>query len=365
MIHDVWVEIDRSALQHNLAQVRRLVGGQVEVMAVVKANAYGHGYLEAARAFVEGGADSLAVTRLDEALILRKGGVKSPVLILAPIQPENAAEAVDADLDLTVSSIELARRISAAASEAGRTARVHVKLDTGMGRLGLLPDEVPSFFKAVAELPNLTIAGTFTHFANAADSDLTPARLQLELFSRIIAALKEMGFDYGVAHASNSAATVRLPGSRLNMVRPGTILYGQYPSRHVPHDLDLKPTWKLRARICEIKDLPAGSAVGYGSEYTTRRPTRVAIIPIGFADGFTLAPEGPVYRQDPLRFAIRRLRRKPSVRINGRQAPVLGRVAMQMIVVDVTSIRDVQVGSEADIPAMRIPTNPSLPRVSS
>lgn len=365
MLNDVWVEIDRSALQHNLAQVCRLVGSRVEVMAVVKANAYGHGYLEAARAFVEGGANSLAVTRLDEALILRNGGIKAPILLLAPIQPENAAEAIDADLDLTVSSVELARRISAAASEAGRTARIHVKLDTCMGRLGLLPDEVPSFFRAATELPKLTIAGTFTHFANATDSDLTPARLQLELFNRILEALKEMGFDSGVAHAANSAAVIRLPGSRLGMVRPGTILYGQYPSRHVPRDLDLQPTWKLKARVCEIKDLPAGSTVGYGSEHITRRPTRVAIIPIGFADGFTLVPEGPVYRQGLFRFAVRKLRRKHSVRINGRQAPVLGRVAMQMIVVDVTSISNVQVGSVADIPAMRIPTNPLLPRVCS
>lgn len=363
MIHDVWIEIDPAALRHNLAQVRGLIGSRVEVMAVVKANAYGHGYVEAARAFLEGGADALAVTRLDEALVIRNGGIKGPILLLAPIQPENAAEAIDANLDLAVSSVDLARRVSAAASDAHKTARIHVKLDTGMGRLGLLPDEVPSFFKAATELPGIEIAGTFTHLANAADGDVTPAHMQLELFTRLLGALKEMGFDHGVAHAANSAAILRLPGSRLGMVRPGTILYGQYPSRHVPHSLDLKPTWKLKARVCEIKDLPPGSTIGYGSEFTTRRPTRVAVVPIGFADGFTLVPEGPIYRQGVMKFAVRKLKRRPSIRVNSRQAPVLGRVAMQMIVVDVTAIPGVEVGSEVTIPAMRIPTNPLLPRV--
>lgn len=376
--HDVWVEVDLGALKHNLAQVRGAVtppspplakGGMggvapsTRLMAVIKGNGYGHGYIEPAQAFVEAGADALAVTRLDEALPLRQSGISAPILLFAPIQPANAEPAIEAGLDLTICSVPLARAISEAAVRIGRTARVWVKVDTGMGRLGVLPGEALALFEAITKLPGIQIAGTYTHFARANEADLTPTRAQFRLFEGVLASLKTAGIDYGLASAANSSAILRLPASHFDMVRPGTALYGQYPSSHVPHSLDLQPTWKLKARVCEVRDLPRGSAIGYGGEYVTTRPTRTAIVPVGFADGFTLIPEGAVYRQSVFAFLARKMRRRPWMEINGVRAPVLGRVAMQMTVLDVTGIEGVSVGSEVTIPALRIPTSPLIARV--
>ena len=363
MLNDVWVEVDLGALKHNLAQVRGALSPGTRLMAVIKGNGYGHGYIEPARAFVEAGADALAVTRLDEALPLRQSGITAPILLFAPIQPENAEAAIEADLDLTICSVTLAHAVSEAAVKMGRTARVWVKVDTEMGRLGVLPGDALALFEAIAKLPGVQMIGTYTHFARAGDANLAPTLAQLRLFEGVLESLKTAGIDYGLASAANSSAILRLPESHFDMVRPGTVLYWQYPSAHVPHSLDLRPTWKLKARVCEIRELPKGSAIGYGGEYVTTRPTRTAIVPVGFAEGFTLVPEGWVYRQSVFAFLARKMRRRPWMEINGAKAPVLGRVAMQLTVLDVTGIEGVSVGSEVTIPALRIPTNPLIARV--
>jgi len=363
MVHDVWVEVDLAALRHNFAQVRSAVGETTRVMAVVKGNGFGHGGVEPARAFVEAGADALAVTRLEEALPIREAGIASPILLFAPIQPENVEIALEADIDLTVCAVDLAQAVSAAAQRTAKTARVWIKVDTGMGRLGVLPGEARALIGNVRELPGISIAGIYTHFATSADADLASTRAQLGKFGNLLDSLRADGLDYGVASAANSAAIARLPESHLDMVRPGTLLYGQYPSSHVPHSLDLRPTWKLKARVCQVRELPKGSRIGYGSEFTTSRPTRTAVIPVGYADGFTLITEGPVYRQSLLKFAARKARRRLSVEIRGQRAAVLGRVAMQMAILDVTDIGGVEVGDEVVVPAMRIPTSAFIPRV--
>lgn len=362
MTHDIWVEVDLAALRHNLGQVRHTVGDGVKIMAVVKSNGFGHGYVEPARAFVEAGADALAVTRLDEAITLREAGIEAPILLFAPIQPENAEAAIAANLEMTVSGIELARNISEAAQRLGKTARIHVKIDTGMGRLGVPVWEALNLFDLLNKLPNVTIAGTYTHFSTAAEREFSRSRVQLTGFSLFLDCLQVSRTDYGLAHCANSAAMLRMPESHLDMVRPGTLLYGQYPSSYVPRKLDLRPTWKLKARVCEVKEIASGRPIGYGSESTTKRPTKTAVIPVGWSDGFTLAPEGPIYRQSLLKFAARKIRRQLAVEIRGLKAPVLGRVAMQMIVVDVTDVPGVQVGDEVIVPAMRIPTSALIPR---
>ena len=363
MVFDVWVEVDLAALRHNLKQVRGTVGEGTKLMAVVKANGFGHGYVEPSRAFLEAGADALAVTRLEEALPIRDSGITAPILLFAPIQIENAEAAVEADLDMTVTDIALAKAISTAAQRLGRAARVHVKIDTGMGRLGVLPGSAVVLVKEIAALPSVQIAGTYTHFATAAESDLTACRKQLAEFQALAKRADEAGVALGSLHAANSAAILRLPESHLDMVRPGTLLYGQYPSQHVPHSLDLRPTWRLRARICEIKELDKGSPVGYGGEYTTRHRSRIAIVPVGYADGFTLVPEGPIYRQSVMKFAGKKIRRALSAEVRGRKVPVVGRVAMQMTALDVTDVPEARVGDVVAIPAMRIPTSALIPRV--
>ena len=362
-VHDVWVEVDLGALKHNLAQVRSILPDGVRIMAVVKGNGFGHGYVEPSRAFVEAGADALAVTRIEEALPIRAAGITAPILLFAPIQPENAATAVEHRLDVTITSVPLLRALSEAAVGLGTSARVHIKVDTGMGRLGLSPEDVPSVVQAATDLPGIEIAGVYTHFATAAEADALPSFRQLDTFTRVVSGLREMRFQIGLVHAANSAAILRIPAAHLDMVRPGTLLYGQYPSAHVPRRLDLKPTWRLKARVCEVKDLPIGSSVGYGGEYVTARPTRIAIVPVGYADGFTLVPEGPVYRQGLLRFAARRFRRSLELEIKGLKVPVVGRVAMQMTAIDVTRVGEVRVGDEVTIPALRVPTNALIPRV--
>lgn len=363
VVHDAWVEVDLAALRHNLRALRSALPNGVRLMAVVKSNGFGHGYAGPARAFVEAGADMLAVTRIDEAMAVREAGVTAPLLLFAPIQPANAEAAVEAELQLTVTTTTLAEALSSAARRLGGIARVHVKVDTGMGRLGISPGEALDFLKRTHCLPAVEVAGIYTHFSSAAEADLAASREQLRRFEAMLDELAASGIDRGLAHAANSAAILRLPQSHLDMVRPGTLLYGQYPSACVPHSLDLRPTWKLKARVCEVKEAPKGSPIGYGAEFTARRITQVAIVPIGYSDGFTLVPEGPVYRQGALRFTARKLRRSLQVEVNGRRAPVIGRVAMQMCAIDVTDAGPVRVGDEVTVPALRIPTSPLIPRV--
>jgi alanine racemase len=271
MNHPVWIEVERAALEHNLLQVKGLVGPAVKICAVVKADAYGHGAVESARIFVSTGANMLAVTRVDEALELRKNDITAPILVLDSSPVESAQTIVEYDLQQTLCTRELASALSSAASGTGRTARVHVKVDTGMGRLGLLPEDVPEFVRYLTTLPGIEVAGTYTHFAKALESGLGPTRQHYDRFIDVLDMLKQQNLPVGVTHAANSAAIIRLPESRLDMVRPGTILYGQYPSSSVPRQLELRNGWTLKARISFLKTVPAGFSIGYGGEFTTKR----------------------------------------------------------------------------------------------
>jgi alanine racemase len=360
---DVWVEIDLSALRHNASAVKQSLPSGVALMAVVKGNGFGHSYVEPAKAFVAAGAAMLGVTRLEEALELRNGGVTAPILLLAPIQADNAAIAIENDLICAVDSLPLATALSEASAGTGVKAKIHIKVDTGMGRLGVLPDETPGLVREIASLTNVDIAGIFTHFATATEKNLAPAEKQLQKFGDVVRALKSAGLPVGIVHAANSAATLRMPAAHLDMVRVGTLLYGQYPAAHLPKTIDLRPTWRLKARLCSVREVPTGTRIGYGGEYVTQRKTRIGVCPIGFADGFTMIPEGPFYRLSPLGFFARKRKRSLTVTIHNRYAPVLGRVSMQLTVVDLTDIPKAQPGDEVIVPALRLATNPHIPRV--
>jgi alanine racemase len=305
----------------------------------------------------------LGVTRIDEALTLRDGGIDTPILVMAPILPANAEIAVSQDLTCTVDSLELAQALGAAARRQEKKAQIHVKVDTGMGRLGLLPENVVAFFRALAEIYGVTVTGVFTHFATATEPDLATCRKQLIIFKETLAHLQSQQLDAGLAHAANSAATLRLPEAHLDMVRVGTLLYGQYPSSIIPRSLDLQKTWELKARVIAVREVPSGVSVGYGAEYTTKRPTRAAVLPIGYADGFTLIPDGPLWRQSPLKLLARKYKRSLTVTIQGKPMPVIGRVSMQITVVDVTDLPNVTVGDEATIPALRLAAGGHIPRI--
>lgn len=361
---DVWVEVDLEAIKHNVNQVRSFIGGNVLLMAVVKADAYGHGAVETSKAMLEAGADALAVTRLDEARRLRNGGINAPLLVFDSLQPSLAEEIVSLGLEATICTPELTSALGKAACAAHRTINVHIKIDTGMGRQGVLPEDAVSLTRTVMATEGLILAGTYTHFATAAEKDLRRTKEQLGRFNTAILEIERAFHSPGIVHAANSAAMLRLPESHFGMVRPGTILYGQYPSRYVPQKLDLKNTWQLKSRISFVKTVPAGYHIGYGAEFKTKRESKIAVIPIGWVDGLTLIPES-VARRGILRLAALRAFHKPALRvtIKGRKAPVVGRVAMQMCSIDVTRVQDASIGDEVTIPTRRVTLNPDIPRV--
>jgi alanine racemase len=359
-----WVEISVDALRANFETVSRRAG--VPVCAVVKANAYGHGLVPAARVFAEAGARMLAVTRWEEARDLRAAGVRTPVLLLTPIPAEAAAEAIALDVTLTSASPDDIPALEAAARTAGRTAGVHLKIDTGMGRLGVRAPDAVDVARRIHETEGLALEGVWTHFAAAG----TPSGArQLARFESVRSALGKYSAR-AIVHAANSAATISLPDARYDMVRVGTLLYGlDPPNVDVPFALRDPFTWY--ARVVSVRALATGEPVGYGSEWRARRPTRVATIAVGYADGFGLEPSA---RSETLleagkaaaRAALVATGRRPSPRavtIAGRRAPVVGRISMQQATVSIEGIDGVRPGDVAIVPARHMLVSPAIGRV--
>lgn len=313
--------IDLDAIAHNVGAMRRAVGPGVEVFAVVKANAYGHGAVPVARAAREAGAQRLAVGRLDEGIELRKAGIDAPILALSYALPAEAEGMVRHDLTTAVATVEAARALSARAAALGKVATAHLKIDTGMGRYGLLPDEAVAFMAQVADLPALRFEGIFTHFSVADAADKAYTHQQFEQFQAVIAALREAGHTFALRHAANSAATLDLPATHLDAVRPGVALYGLYPSAEVSRQAGLRPALSLISHVARVRTLPAGASVGYGRTFVTPRPMRIALVPVGYGDGYH-----------------RLLSNRGAVLIHGRRAPIVGRVCMDQFMVDVSGI---------------------------
>lgn len=361
--HDAWISVSRSALRHNFGAVQTLVGPDVTVMAVVKANAFGHGAGETARVFQEAGANFFAVTTPDEAMELREAGITGRILVFLPPLPEQIDVLLHAGCDLTVCDSVGIAAIAEAAQKLGLTAAVHLKVDTGMGRLGVLPNEALAAARQIADDPSLRFAGIYTHFARALEKDDSAVRRQFALFQKVLAELEQAQLDAGLRHCANSAALVRFPEMRLDAVRPGTILYGQYPSAAVPRTLKLQETWRMQARIVSVRDVPAGSAIGYGGEFRTRRASRLAVLPLGYADGFTVSPASAGRGWRGLKNWLRPA--PVTVTVRGKRAPVVGRVAMQTCMVDVSDIPGVAAGEVVTVPARRLMASARLPRVFS
>ena len=359
-----WVEISLGALQANYESVRKFAG--TAVCAVVKANAYGCGLVECATVFHRAGARMVAVTRIEEARALRDAGVAAEVLVLAPPPQDAIGLAIAMNCAIPVGDGSDVERYAEAAKRAGRPARVHLKIDTGMGRLGVRPEHAPAIASRIASSDDLSLEGVWTHFADAAG----PAgRAQLDRFLAVRAALGRYA-PRALVHAANSAGTIALPASRLDMVRVGTLLYGQSPAG-LDAPFPLKDPFAWHATVVSVRELPAGATVGYGAEWKARASTRVATIPIGYADGFGLEPTA---RSESITEAARiggrvaavALGRKQSPRFvwfGDRKAPVVGRIAMQEVTVQVDGIHGVKVGTAARIPARRIVVTPSIERV--
>jgi len=327
-----WVEVNLDAIAQNTRELRRLIPESVQFMAVVKANAYGHGAIEVSRVALANGADWLGVAVLDEALDLRKVGINAPILILGSVPEAQAATIVQADLRQTVFSYPLARALSQAAQALGKTARIHLKVDSGMGRIGFqLNADSLEEIRQIRALPGLEIEGFFSHLATADSADKAYAIEQFRRQQVFCQELEASGLTFPLRHLANSAALLDLPSFHLNMVRAGISLYGLYPSPAVRLErLLLQPALALKAQIVQVKAVPAGTAISYGRTHITPKATQIASLPLGYADGYP-----------------RVLSNRGEVLIRGQRAPLVGTVCMDQFMVDVGHIPEVQVGDVA------------------
>ncbi len=336
-------EIDLKALAHNYRELRRVASPRARMMVVVKADAYGHGAVEVSRTTLELGADYLAVARLSEAVRLREAGIGAPILILGYTLPEHVEYLVKNDIRTAVTTLETARILSEEAVRRRSAVKVHVKIDTGMGRLGIVCDELVAASRdrngknravetilKIALLPGLEVEGVFTHFANADCTDKSYARFQFALFSEVLEGLRRSGLEVPLRHAANSAATMDLPETHLDMVRTGISLYGLWPSPQFDRSrMELRPVMSVKSRVVQVKEVPAGFAVSYDSTYRTGKASKIATVPMGYGDGYS-----------------RLLSSKGVMLARGQRAPVIGRVCMDLTALDVTHIPDIVIGDE-------------------
>src|SRR6266699_2983163 len=327
-----WVEIDLSAIANNTRQVKALVGPRVRILASLKADAYGHGAIKVARTVLHKGASMLGVATVSEARPLREAGIDAPILVFGYVPPWQMREAVRLGLTVTLYSIESAQALARAAHALGQSVKVHVKVDTGMGRLGIRAEQVEEVMALVHEiliLPGLEMEGIFTHFAMADTQDQSYARLQLARFQQILRILEQEGLRPPLVHAANSAALLSLPEARFDMVRPGIALYGLDPSAEVPIPANFRPALSFKTQVAQVKVIPSDEYISYDCTYKTEEPTRVAVLPVGYADGFRRAPAN-----------------WGSVLLHRQEAPILGRVCMDQCIIDVSHIPETRVGDE-------------------
>lgn len=324
--------IDLDAVLYNMESMHKNIADGTKIMAVIKADGYGHGAAEIAETIDH--LDYLAgyaVATVEEGLILRNHGIKKPILILGYAFPDQYDELIAADMRPTVFTREMAEELSTAASRVGKDCRIHFAVDTGMSRIGYqVAEESAQEMVQIAKLPHIMVEGIFTHFARADELDKTSAKEQLARFRQMIAMLEEKGLSIPMKHCSNSAGIVELPEANMDMVRAGITLYGLWPSQEVRRDIiDLKPALSLITHVAYVKDLEAGREISYGGTYVTKRASRIATIPVGYADGYA-----------------RGLSNKGEVLIHGKRAPIRGRVCMDQFMVDVTDIPEVKIGDE-------------------
>ena len=321
-----WAEISLDSFRSNLGEVKRLVGQSVRVMAVVKADAYGHGAVRLSKAALDGGADILGVATVPEALQLRESGITAQIFLLGGIDPQEAGVVVENGLVPACYSVAVLKAISEAARRSTKVAAYHLKVDTGMTRLGVRPDEISSFVASSESLPAIRLEGVFTHLASSDIHGSDYTDYQLRVFRESLASLRTLGLNCGSAHCANSAAVQRFPDSHMDIVRPGIMLYGSGGMGQA----DLRPVMKLKTNIVQLRKVPLGTTVGYGGSFVTGKKTLVATLPIGYADGYPRA-----------------LSNRAKVSLGGTLAPLIGSVCMDFIMVDVTDVPGVCVGDEA------------------
>jgi len=327
--HNSWLEVDLAAIEQNVRAVREFVGPGTQVMAILKADGYGHGAVAAARAVARGGATWLGVASAAEGIQLREAGVETPILILGTGFPGQAEDVVGNRLSQTVANGEVPEALSAAAARAGAEAGVHIKVDTGMGRLGVLPEQVVAFARRLLALPGLRLEGVFSHLATAEEEDTAYALGQFARFQQALQALQEAGIPVPLRHVANSAAVLNFRQMHLDLVRTGLLAYGIAVFRCDHRGLRLRPALTWKSRLAFIKRVPAGTPLSYGRTYVTPRETTIATVPVGYADGY-----------------CRVLSNRGALLVRGRPFPVAGRVCMDHILLDMGDEPDLRVGEE-------------------
>ena len=333
-----WAEIDLDALKFNIEQIRKATAPTAEITAVVKSNGYGHGAVEVARVLVENGADRLAVACVSEAKQLRGAGFTQPVMILGAVSGEDASDIVKYDIIATVFSYDTAIAISNEAVKCGKCAKIHIKTDTGMSRIGYIAGENEDAsldeIAKINELEGIYIEGIFSHFATSDEADESYMRHQFDVFLSFCKKLEERGINIPIRHIANSAAVMMYPETHLEMVRAGIILYGLYPSADVDKNrLKLKPVMSMKSRITMVKEKEAGWGVSYGKDYITDKKTVIATVPVGYGDGY-----------------VRSLAEKAYVLLkDGTRAKIIGRICMDQCMIDVTNVNNISVGDEVTL----------------
>lgn len=323
-----WVEIDRSALAANIRQIKTLLSPKTALMAVVKADAYGHGAVTVSQTALEAGANWLGVATLPEGIELRQAGISAPILVLgATYTPDQVRALVRWQLQPTLCSPKQALVFAEVLAECGASLRVHLKIDTGMSRLGTPWHEALEFVRMVVGLGNLEIASLYSHFATADDRDRTVMQQQHDRFGQVLSQIEAAGIPIPRLHIANSAATLTAPNLHYDMVRVGLAVYGLYPAEHLHGAIDLRPVLQVKARVTQVKTIPAGTGVSYGYKFIASQPTRIAVVGIGYADGIP-----------------RNLSNRLNVILRDRLVPQIGSITMDQLMLDVSAIPDVEVG---------------------
>ena len=323
-----WAEIDLKSIENNLRGIKKHISAP-RMLAVVKANAYGHGAIEVSKIAVECGASYLGVAAFDEAIQLRNAGFSTPILILGLVPPECSKDLVEYGITSTVCDLPMAVELSKNAVKLGKRAKIHLKLETGMGRIGADVENIGILASAISSLPGIYLEGVFSHFADADNADKKFTAEQLRRFEAALEEIRRYKVEIPIKHIAESAAIMEIPEAHFDMVRSGIITYGLMPSAQVKRKIDLKTAFKLCSRIAWLKKVSEGTSIGYGRDFIARRNSIIATLPIGYADGY-----------------LRAYGRGGFVEIHGQKAPIAGRVCMDQMMIDVTDIPNVQIGDE-------------------
>lgn len=328
-IRPAYLEIDLRALASNVKNIKRKLGKRVQLLAVVKADGYGHGSYEVSKVALKNGAGSLGVAFLEEGIELRENGIKAPILILSPEFYGREKELVKYDLQPAIADLDFVKNLNREAKKQNKIAEVYLKIDTGMRRYGIEPSSALDFVRRFQGLKNIRLKGVLSQFSTTEDSDKDFAEKQLYLFMKAVKHLEELNGDRLVRSIANSGAFLKFPQSYFDQVRVGILMYGIYPSPKMVKRLEVNPVMSLKSRIVQIKEVQKGESIGYGRTFITKRRTKIGTIPLGYADGYPW-----------------QLSNRGKVLVKGKRVPIIGRVCMDAFMIDLTALKDVKTGEE-------------------